>query len=367
MGLGEQKIGTEAMRFIDKVKNGSLEKITQTFWIIVSALGLLALLFIYQALVQHPALSDAIDLLSIFTTIFLGIFIEAAPFLLLGTLASGLVEVFFRQGDFARLSPRNPIMAALFGSIMGFFFPVCECGVVPLARRLFNKGLAPSAGIAFLLASPVVNPIVIASTLAAFGAGRIFYLRIGLSLVIAALTGIIFSFQKEPHRLMRPTTLPMMAPQNSERTAQGISLAPISLPPLKTRLRRAMLISVDEFFEMGRYLVIGALLASILQTIVPQSLLLGLAQGPVISVLALITLAVVLSICSTVDAFIALSFASAFSPGAILGFLVYGPMVDIKSTLMYLQVFRRRTVLYLILLPLLMTVLAGVFINLYLF
>jgi hypothetical protein len=101
-----------------------------------------------------------------------------------------------------------------------------------------------------------------------------------------------------------------------------------------------------------------------MQTLIPQSALLTVSAGPVVSVLTLIALAVILSICSTVDAFIALAFAGTFTTGSILAFLVFGPMVDIKSTLMFLGVFRRRTVTYLILLPLLMTILAGVVINL---
>ena len=121
--------------------------------------------------------------------------------------------------------------------------------------------------------------------------------------------------------------------------------------------------SADEFFEIGRFLILGASLASLLQTVVPQASLLGLSQGPVLSVLILILLAVLLSVCSTVDAFIALSFAGSFTTGSILAFLVFGPMVDIKSTAMFLHVFQRKTVVYMILLPLFLTILAAVFIN----
>lgn len=298
-----------------------------------------------------------------FTTVFLSIFIEAAPFLMLGTLASGLVEVFFNQGDFSRLVPRHPLAAALLGGVLGLAFPVCECGVVPLARRLVRKGLPLSAAIAFLLAAPVVNPIVIASTLAAFGPGPILYGRLGLSLLIAVATGAVFAFQSRPERLLLPASRPVMAGGAPDL---HVHLPAASAPaaPLGRRLLRVLAIAVDEFFEMGRYLVAGGLLAAGMQTVVPQAALLGLGSGPVVSVLVLIALAVLLSICSTVDAFIALAFAASFTPGSVLAFLVYGPMVDIKSTLMFLGVFQRRAVVYLIVLPLLMTLLAGLFINL---
>ena len=294
--------------------------------------------------------------LGTFTTIFLGIFIEAAPFLMLGTLASGVVEAFFSQEDFSRWVPRNPFLAALLGGALGVVFPVCECGVVPLTRRLVRKGLPASAGVAFLLAAPVVNPIVIASTLAAFGLGPLLYARIGLSLLIAVATGLIFAFQRRPEQLLLAPNLPAIG--------GGQQPAPAAPRPLLSRLRQVLAVAVDEFFEMGRYLVIGGLLAAGLQTLVPQSALLAVSAGPVTSVLLLIALAILLSICSTVDAFIALAFVGTFTSGSVLAFLVYGPMVDIKSTLMFLGVFKRRTVAYLVLLPLLMTILAGVFINL---
>ncbi len=302
-----------------------------------------------------------LDRFATFTTIFLGIFVEAAPFLMLGTLASGLVEVFFHQGDFSRFVPRNPYLAAVAGGLLSLVFPVCECGVVPLVRRLVRKGLPLSAAVAFLLSAPVFNFIVIASTLAAFGPGPVFYGRILLSVGIAILVGMVFAFEKRPERLLLPTSLPVLSGASHRFE---IGLQPIVHESLASRLRRVLGIAVDEFFEMGKYLVFGGVLAAGMQTVVPQSLLLGLGAGPIISVLLLIALAVLLSICSTVDAFIALAFVGTFSTGSILAFLVFGPMVDIKSALMFLGVFKRRTVAYLILLPLLLTILAGVFINL---
>ena len=142
------------------------------------------------------------------------------------------------------------------------------------------------------------------------------------------------------------------------------TLIPTARPPLRDRLRRVLVIAADEFFEMGQYLVIGALLAALMQTFFPQANLLRLGQGPLLSVLVLVLLAVLLSICSTVDAFIALAFAGTFSAGSILGFLVYGPMVDIKSTIMFLRVFRKKSVVILVLLPFLLVVLIGYVVNL---
>ena len=129
------------------------------------------------------------------------------------------------------------------------------------------------------------------------------------------------------------------------------------------KIHQALLVTADEFFEMGRYLILGSLLAAGLQTFVPQTSLLAIGTGPVLSVLVMLSLAVLLSVCSTVDAFVALGFQGAFSFGSVLSFLVFGPMVDIKSIIMYMQVFRRRSVAYLAAIPFLMSLLAGVIFN----
>jgi uncharacterized membrane protein YraQ (UPF0718 family) len=227
---------------------------------------------------------------------------------------------------------------------------VCECGTIPLGRRLIHKGMPLSSGVAFMLAAPVLNPIVIFSTASAFGWGPLLGWRLALTLAIAFATAVIFSVEKSPDKVLR-LTLPVL--QAHERTAESRS----------QKLQRALVIGADEFFEMGRYLVLGALLAAAMQTFIPQAALLAVGRGPLLSVLVMLTLAFVLSICSTVDAFVALGFTGLFSFGSVLAFLVFGPMVDIKSILMYRQVFRPRAVAYLIALPLLMTLLGGLIIN----
>jgi uncharacterized protein len=312
------------------------------------------------------ALTRLLDGLSNFSAVFLGIFIEAAPFLLLGTLASGVVEVFVNREDLARWIPRNPLLGALAGSMIGMFFPVCECGVVPFTRRLIHKGVPVSVGVATLMAAPVINPIVIASTLAAFGPGLILWGRLGLSLLIAVITGLVFSLHNNPSSMLRQQPSMPQPVLTDLSVASSQPSAPAVKPPLKQRITRVFLVAADEFFEMGRFLILGALLAALMQTFVRQSALLEIGQGPVLSVLMLTSLGVLLSVCSTVDAFIALAFAGTFTSGSILAFLVYGPMVDIKSTMMFLRVFKPRTVAYLVLLPFMLTLIMTVFINYFL-
>lgn len=290
-----------------------------------------------------------------FSAIFLGIFIEAIPYLLLGTFASGLVEVFLDRETLARWFPRSRWGGVLAGGLLGLFFPVCECGVVPLARRLAQKGLPVSTAITFLLAAPVINPIVMASTLAAFGGGKIFWGRIGLTLLVALTTGLAFSLEERPEKILLPFPAETIAVPNPTGARPALSGG--------QKMQRVLVIAGEEFFEMGRFLVLGALLAAGMQTWIPQTALTGFGQGNVLSVLAMMALAVLLSVCSTVDAFIALAFVGTFSAGPILAFLVFGPMVDIKSVLMFQKVFRPKTVVYLVALPFLLTaVVTGAFV-----
>src|SRR5260221_7105152 len=308
-----------------------------------------------------PGTIDIGTLIVTFSTRFLGIFIEAVSFLLLGTLISGLIGAFISNDDMARIVPRNPIAATLVGSMLGFIFPVCECGVVPVTRRLYQKGLPVSVGITFLLAAPVMNPIVFASTYAAFGWGPVLIGRFVISWVMAVTVGLLFALQTRPQRMIRAEALPVLAGGSSAAT---ITVAATKRPALLPGLLQALKLAGDEFFEMGRYLVIGAFLASLMQTFISQDSLKALATNPVNSVLVMAGLAFLLSVCSTVDAFLALSFARTFTTGSILTFLTFGPMVDIKSTMMYLGVFKRRTVLYMVILPLLLSVLVGIWLNL---
>jgi uncharacterized membrane protein YraQ (UPF0718 family) len=292
-----------------------------------------------------------------FVTIFMGIFIEAVPFLVAGSIVSGLIEVYVGRETITRFVPRNPIMAAFVGALLGFTFPVCECGVVPVTRRLYQKGLPMSVGISFLLAAPVINPVVILSTYAAFGWGPVLIGRIAFSILVAFSVGLIFT-------LAQPQEVLLESEEWGLETSKAYGVSTFQSPTPRGKFWQALTIGGDDFLDMARYLVVGSILAALMQTVVPQSTLLALGSGPVISVIVMMALAFILSICSTVDAFLALSFINTFTTGSILSFLVFGPMVDIKSTLMFLGVFRRRTVVYLILLPFLLTLVITLFINL---
>ena len=299
---------------------------------------------------------SAAGVLQIFSTRFLGIFIEAAPFLLMGSVVSGLIEAFISPSDLTRWIPRRALPATIAGTFMGFAFPVCECGVVPVVRRLYNKGLPMGVGVAFLLAAPVMNPIVVVSTYIAFGWGTVLIGRFVLTALIALAVGLVFSYNAKPLDVLKPVSLAPAMGGSQHNTVPTTNLW--------SGLSNAAAVATDEVFEMGRYLIIGSMLAAGMQTVISQDMLLALGQGPVVSVLVMNVLAFILSVCSTVDAFLALAFAATFTTGSILSFLTFGPMVDIKSMLMFTGVFRQRVVIYLVVLPFLMSTAIAIWLNL---
>jgi uncharacterized membrane protein YraQ (UPF0718 family) len=187
-----------------------------------------------------------------------------------------------------------------------------------------------------------------------------------MTAIVAILVGLVFAFAARPQEVLRPASLmPVAGGAPGINPSQVIPLyARSPRKPLLVGLRDSLRLAGDEFFEMGRYLVLGTLLAATLQTLVSQEVLLALGRGPVVSVLVMQALAFLLSVCSTVDAFLALAFVGTFTTGSLLAFLTFGPMVDIKSTLMFLGVFQKKIVVYLIVLPLLITMLLAIWLNL---
>jgi hypothetical protein len=315
--------------------------------------GAVLLLWLASGIGVPASLGRATDELQGLATIFLGIFIEALPFLLAGVLASAAIHVFVSAEHIRRLSPRSPVRAALLGTLLGLCFPVCECGAVPATRRLMSKGASPALGIAFLLAAPVVNPIVIASTWVAFsGRPEIVAARVGLTVVIAAIAALVVGRRATADALLMQSHHDHH--DHHDHRHEGLG----------ARVQALLSHAVAEFFEMGRYLVLGALIAAALQTVVPREALLAVGQGPVFAPIVMMALAFVLSICSTVDAFVALAFVNSFPTGALLAFLVFGPMVDIKSLLMYTATFQRPVVMRIVAVVAVLTLASAVAIDL---
>lgn len=267
-------------------------------------------------------------------SIFISILIEAIPFILIGVILSGIIQMFVSEEMIARIMPKNRFLAVLFGALAGVLFPACECGIIPITRRLLLKGVPLHAGVAFMLTAPIINPIVLFSTFIAFGnRWSVVFYRGGLALAVSVIIGIILSYQFKDNQLLKPDE-----PGHHHHHHHTL------LQKLGGTLRHA----IDEFFSVGKYLIIGAFIAAAMQTYVKTSTLLAIGQNDVSSSLVMMGLAFVLSLCSEVDAFIASSFSSTFSLGSLIAFLVFGAMVDIKNLMMMLAAFKKRFVFLLI-------------------
>ena len=262
-----------------------------------------------------------------FTIVFGSLLVEAVPFIVLGAFVSAGIEVLVPASTFTKIGrlPRALQMPA--AAMAGVTFPVCECGSVPVARRLIAKGLAPSAAVTFMLAAPIVNPVVVASTFVAYRGRDSLGIMVGgrfvLGLVVAMIVGWVIGVRR-PDELLR----------RSRRTdAHEVDAS-------ETRWRRFVGHLSSDIVFMGRFLIIGAAIAGAIQTFVPQTIVDRLAGTPIVSLLAMMILAYLMSLCSESDAFVAASFV-AFGPGAQLAFLVFGPMVDTKLTALYLGTYSR--------------------------
>jgi hypothetical protein len=284
--------------------------------------------------------------LSNFKVGFLSIIIGALPFIVIGVFVSAVLENFVSEDTISHIFPSNRYLGILLACLLGIIFPICECGIVPVARRLISKGVPLSSAVAFMLAAPVINPIVAASTAAAFSNDHaMIWMRLGLAFLVAYLTGLLLSFFVEGNQLNgEPES------GSHECCASGAPGAPIDTPPLiTTKIGNTLLDASNEFFEMGKYLVIGAFPGALATTFIPRQSLLGIGHQPLLSAIVMVVFAFVVSVCSTADAFIAASFSASFSNGALLAFMVLGPMLDVKNTLMLLKAFKPRFVILLIL------------------
>lgn len=293
------------------------------------AAGLVAVLLAIRAL--SPADLDLGDALQDFLTLSISVVVESLPFVFLGVLLSVAVQVWVPQHVLFRVLPKGPIARRAVLSVLGVLLPVCECGNVPLARGLVARGLTVPDAMTFLLAAPILNPITIITTYQAFGfADGILFWRIVGGFVIANGVGWLFSRHAQPDQLLTPRFAEACAVHAHEEARRGRGV-------------RSLRMYAAETGAMLPALFVGAGIAGFVQVAVQRDLLIALGQNPVLSVLALMALAFVISICSNVDAFFVLSLGSTFSPGAVIAFLVFGPMIDIKMIALLRTTFTVRT------------------------
>ncbi len=294
---------------------------------------------------------------SVFVSFVIAIVLEASPFLLFGSLLGALFEVYVSPDRLARRIPKS-----VFGGVLGagFILPTCECGVVPIVQRLIKKGVPPHMAVTYMLTAPSVNPIVLVSTYIAFGgslwmvAGRVF-----LAVIPALLIGLML-YGRGAEEIVKGGSLPVhnhghehgfqmaMAHDHGSPCAhcghnQGEN-------PERSNLSEVITHTATDFLQMGKYLILGATAAALFKFYTPYNVLILLEHNIFLSVAAMMALAILLSVCSEADAFVAASFAS-FPAAAKLAFVGIGPMLDLKLMAMYGAAFRKRMVLALMIAP----------------
>lgn len=288
-------------------------------------------------------------------TLSISVLIESMPFVILGVLLSIVVQVWVPPGVIERWMPRRAWARRMALSLLGMFVPVCECGNVPFARGLMMRGFTVPETLTFLIAAPIVNPIVIITTHQAFGFDDgILIARLLGGFAVANLIGWLYSRHPDPQALL------------TERFALSCAVAQDADAGIRSadRGRRSLAQFVVELRAVLPALVIGSALAGAVQVLVPRDALLAVGSNPALSIVAMIALAMIVSICSNVDSFFALSFASTFTPGSIVAFLLVGPLVDVKMLSLLRTTFRTRALAGLVVIVVLFAVAVGSAVNL---
>ncbi len=288
------------------------------------------------------------DLILIFTSIIY----EALPFIVLGVVIAGLLEEFVPQQALARFIPRSRPLAIALGGILGIVFPMCECGIIVVMKRLLRKGLPLSVCVAYVLAGPVINVVVILSTYVAFnppkaedyifgGPQYVVMLRAGLAYVVAFFTALLVEWQER-----RVGSFALLHPSVTKGLKTATDDDPDEGPRTwGDRINNITQTALNDFIDIMAFLVLGALLAAAGRYTLQQTALEeALQQNVAIAILLMMAIAILFCLCSEADAFVAANFAPYWPPASKLAFLVLGPMLDIKLYLMYTRVFRPRLI-----------------------
>lgn len=282
-----------------------------------------------------------------FITLSLGVIIEALPFVMLGLFFSIIVRLWLPHDWLLKYLPKQPFLRRALISLFGVFMPVCECGNVPLARGLLAKGLTPAESLTFLLAAPILNPVTIITTQQAFSDDNtVLIARILGGFLIANLIGWIYSSTRQD-AMLRPEFIAICKEKKDN----------------SNRLVDALHFFKHETRSMMPALVIGAMVAGLIQVVVPRETILLLGNSPAWSVLVMAVLAFVVSICSSVDAFFALAFRGSFTSGSLVSFLTFGPMIDVKMLSLMRTTYRRNILLQVSVLVFLMSMSIGLVVN----
>ncbi|NGU66523.1 permease [Clostridium perfringens] len=276
-----------------------------------------------------------------FSIVFSSIVIEALPFILIGAVLASFMQVYISNNIFNKIISKNKLLGSIQAGIIGVFLPVCECATVPITKGLLNKKVPLNVAITYMLAAPIVNPLVILSTYYAFdGNIKVVLLRVGVGFFIAVIAGLLMLCLSGENNIFI---------DNGEGELQGKCLCGCSeIDDNSSKPIRLLKHTSLEFYEIGKYFIVGATLASIFQTFVPRDIIFYFENSAVLSIIILMAFSFLISLCSEADAFVASTFMKRFSLGSITGFLIIGPMIDLKNTIMLFSIFKKSFVIKLL-------------------
>lgn len=310
--------------------------------------------------------------------IFSAIILEAAPFLMLGSLIAAIIEIFISSDAIVKMIPKNKILATMAGLGLGFLIPVCDCAVIPVARKLLKKGVGINVGITFMLASPIINPIVLFSTLYAFYDVNmsVFWYRLLGGILVSMTVGIILSLlYKDKKILLDNEEESCKCGHNHFHShdnhhhegcnhhhgnschhheesvchhSNDIENRPSKFKAISDKIISILDHTVREFLGVFVFLILGALIASIVQVLLPQNIWDYFSSNSVLSITILMIFAYLISLCSTSDSFLGKSLLANFSEQSVLAFLILGPMIDVKNTIVLLGSYNKKFVISLI-------------------
>ena len=306
------------------------------------------------------------DIAIYFTTIML----EAIPFVLLGALISAIIEEFVSEERISKMIPKNRVLGSLVGIFLGLFIPACDCAVIPIAMRLKKKKVPTNVIVSFMLASPIISPVVLLSTFFAFGETekmllfglempKLFVYRTIFGIIVALLVGIILDIVCKDSVLKEESVVNHEHHHHHHHEHEHIHTCnhhhegcSCSAHGKETgsigRVKNIINIMYGDFMGIISYMAVGAILAATMQILLPISNIGGIVQNKYISTFIMMLLAFALSLCSTSDAFIARTFMNSLSKNSILAFILLGPMIDIKNTIVLNKSFNKKFVIVLI-------------------
>lgn len=275
---------------------------------------------------------------------YLGIIVEALPFLLIGAVLSALIQIYLSDEFIKKIIPKNSIIGYFIAAISGIFFPVCECAIVPITRSLIKKGLPVGIGMTFMLAVPIVNPVVIMSTYYAFPneINVVIYRTLG-GVIGALIVGMVIGFiydKKKSTDIIRSDDVGVYCDCCSFSNNYYISL--------KGKIKNLVLNASNEFLNISIYFIFGAFFSSIFVVFLQDGLIENMTGGKIIGIVIMMVLGFLLSLCSEADAFVAKGFMDNFGFPGVIAFLILGPMMDLKNLILAFGFFKKKFVLKLL-------------------